>query len=171
MMRVTCFGAVLLGLALCTGCERGAESLQAQESSATPSTDVASPDVAATAPVEEEDPFAEIDSGWETDRPEYLQVLTPPSTRVEEFRAGEKVELLYCVDIESWDSDPTGQLDEITVSWKQKLGPTVEIRDAQSGEASFVAPVVTAPTEMTFIFEVSNASGSRSTEVELLVNP
>ena len=59
-----------------------------------------------------------------------------------------------------------------TVSWTQTGGPDVELLDADSATATFLAPSVEAATDLTFSFEATDDKGKSSTaETTVTINP
>jgi K319L-like, PKD domain len=58
----------------------------------------------------------------------------------------------------SQSSDPTGQ--PLTFTWTQPAGPIVTLDNAQSAKPTFLAPVVTTDTVLTFQLIVSNGTST-----------
>ncbi len=58
------------------------------------------------------------------------------------------------------------------VRWAQTGGPSVDLTDADSANATFIAPAVAEPTELTFRFSGANSSGAAaSATTTVTVNP
>lgn len=64
-------------------------------------------------------------------------------------------------------TDPDG--DELSYAWTQTGGPSVELIDADSEDASFVAPAVTADTPLTFVLTVSDGTSEHADEVVVTI--
>lgn len=64
-------------------------------------------------------------------------------------------------------TDPDG--DELSYAWTQTGGPTVELIDADSEDASFVAPAVTADTPLTFVLTVNDGTSEHADEVVVTI--
>ncbi|NBD10967.1 myxosortase-dependent M36 family metallopeptidase [Corallococcus silvisoli] len=64
-------------------------------------------------------------------------------------------------------SDPDGTA--VTYFWEQKVGPTVTLTGADTATASFTAPDVSAPTELTFQLTVSSGGLSTTDLVNVTV--
>jgi hypothetical protein len=58
----------------------------------------------------------------------------------------------------------------LVLSWAQTAGPTVALSDPAIASPSFVAPVVTAATALTFALTVTNAVGSSTATVTVTIN-
>ena len=63
--------------------------------------------------------------------------------------------------------------DPIVFRWTQETGPGVILRDAETPEPGFVAPLVTTPTVMEFSLFVVDSRGAQSFQdvVEITVQP
>ena len=67
-------------------------------------------------------------------------------------------------------SDDTDTLE--SVSWKQTGGPDVTLSGADSDTATFIAPSVDSDTDLTFVFEGTDAKGKTATaETTITVSP
>jgi len=58
----------------------------------------------------------------------------------------------------------------LVFSWAQTAGPAVALSDPTIASPSFVAPIVAAPTALTFALTVTNAVGSSTATVTITVN-
>lgn len=59
-----------------------------------------------------------------------------------------------------------------STAWTQTAGPTVALTAASNGVATFLAPSVTADTELKFRFEATDSKGNRNTaETTVLIKP
>jgi hypothetical protein len=71
--------------------------------------------------------------------------------------------------------DGTGSVDPdndpLTYTWKQDVGPTATLFASTTTTPVFQAPVVTAPTVLTFEVQVSDGKGSSSDTVDVVVKP
>ena len=59
----------------------------------------------------------------------------------------------------------------LTFKWAQTAGPTITLSGANTVNATFTAPTVTAATAFTFTFTATSSAGSSTDTVVVTVNP
>jgi hypothetical protein len=69
----------------------------------------------------------------------------------------------------STSSDPDG--DSLTFTWSQTAGPTVVLSDTHVARPTFIAPIVSATTVLTFSVAVSDGQAQSSASVNVTVQP
>jgi len=103
---------------------------------------------------------------------EYLDLVTYSVSRGDYQLPGAQVYLMSYVEIPKVPGyDPTEDLDKIQIFWRQESGPQVEIQNPNSKDAFIYAPGVSVATELVFVLEVSNESGSRSAFIRVQAEP
>jgi hypothetical protein len=106
------------------------------------------------------------------DSAEYLTRVTPQAAEVAKAISGTTLRLMNQLSIaETPDYDPFQDLGKIKLTWRQTLGVAVEILDANSSRARALMPNVSAPSQLVFALEASNASGLRRVELTVTVIP
>jgi hypothetical protein len=103
-----------------------------------------------------------------------VDVADPPDNRIPVPHAGADITVASQSIVRlngAASSDPDG--DAIVFRWSQETGPGVILRDAETPEPGFVAPLVTTPTLMEFSLFVVDSRGAQSflDVVEITVLP